>query len=48
LTGEVLGMRVGLGRRGWMLGAGCTFRPETPEGNLRAIREAVKKTLSSG
>jgi uroporphyrinogen decarboxylase len=47
LTGEVLGMRAGLGRRGWMLGAGCTFLPETPEVNLRAIRAAVGKALFS-
>ncbi len=30
-----------MGNRGWMLGTGCTFRPETPEANVRAVREAV-------
>ncbi|OGO00139.1 MAG: hypothetical protein A2Y58_06155 [Chloroflexi bacterium RBG_13_51_52] len=48
LTGEVLGLRASMGKKGWMLGAGCTFTPETPEANLLAIREAVGKDLSSG
>ena len=30
-----------MGPRGWMLGPGCTFEPSVPEGNLRALREAV-------
>lgn len=47
LTGEVLGMRVSMGKKGWMLGPGCTFMPETPEINLLAIREAMGKELSS-
>jgi uroporphyrinogen decarboxylase len=47
LTGEVFGLRVGMGKNGWMLGTGCTFMPETPETNLFAIREAVGKELSS-
>jgi hypothetical protein len=34
-------MRVAMGRRGWMLGTGCTFPPETPEENVRAVREAA-------
>ncbi|MDO8490737.1 MAG: uroporphyrinogen decarboxylase family protein [Dehalococcoidia bacterium] len=38
---EVAGMRVAMGTRGWMLGPGCTFRPETPEANLQAIRNAA-------
>jgi uroporphyrinogen decarboxylase len=46
LTGEVLGLRASMGKNGWMLGAGCTFRPETPEANLLAIRQAVEKDLS--
>jgi uroporphyrinogen decarboxylase len=46
LTGEVMGMRVSMGKQGWMLGTGCTFKPETPEINLHAIREAVGKELS--
>ena len=41
LAAEISGMRIAMGERGWMLGPGCTFRPETPEGNLQAIRDAV-------
>ncbi len=41
LTAEVKGMRVALGKKGWMVGPGCTFPPQTPEANLQAIREAV-------
>jgi uroporphyrinogen decarboxylase len=41
LAAEVKGMRVALGKKGWMLGPGCTFPPETPEANLQAIRHAV-------
>lgn len=42
LRGEVLGLRSAMGRRGWMVGPGCTFPPETPEENLDAIRQAVE------
>jgi uroporphyrinogen decarboxylase len=41
LAAEVKGMRVALGKQGWMLGPGCTFPPETPGANLQAIRRAV-------
>jgi uroporphyrinogen decarboxylase len=41
LAAEVKGMRVALGKKGWMVGPGCTFPPETPEANLQAIRYAV-------
>lgn len=41
LTGEVIGLRAAMGNRGWMLSPGCTFAPETPEANLRAVRRAV-------
>ena len=41
LEAEIAGMRVALGRRGWMLGPGCTFPPETPASHLRAVRRAV-------
>ena len=47
LTGEVLGLRASMGKSGWMLGAGCTIRPEVPETNLLAIRQAVEKDFSS-
>lgn len=43
LAEEVSGLRVIMGQSGWMLGGGCTFRPETPEANLLAIREAAGK-----
>ena len=42
LTGEVRGLRVAMGQRGWMLGPGCTFEPSTPEANLHAVREAIE------
>lgn len=42
LTAEVRGMRIAMGKKGWLLAPGCTFPPETPEINLDAIREAVK------
>lgn len=42
LAAEVTGMRVAMGKKGWMLGPGCTFPPETPEANLQAIRDAVE------
>ncbi len=44
LAAEVHGMWVAMGKRGWMLGTGCTFVPETPEVNIQAIRRAVKTT----
>lgn len=42
LAAEVFGMRVAMGTKGWMLGAGCTFAQETPEANVQAIRRAVE------
>jgi uroporphyrinogen decarboxylase len=41
LEAEIAGIRVALGRRGWMLGPGCTFPPGTPATHLRAIRRAA-------
>ncbi len=41
LFAEVTGLKVVMGKRGWMLGPGCTFPPATPEANLEAIREAA-------
>jgi uroporphyrinogen decarboxylase len=41
LAAEVKGMCVALGKKGWMIGPGCTFPPETPEANLQAIRDAL-------
>lgn len=31
-----------MGSTGWMLGAGCTYSPEVPSANLKAIREWVE------
>lgn len=45
LASDVLGLRATMAKKGWMLGAGCTFMPETPEANLAAIREAAGKDL---
>ena len=42
LAAEITGMRVAFGDRGWVLGPGCTFPPETSAANLRAIRDAVE------
>ncbi|MBI2829813.1 MAG: hypothetical protein HYX81_01495 [Chloroflexi bacterium] len=42
LAAEVIGMRIAMGNRGWIVGPGCTFPPETPEANLQAIRDAVE------
>jgi uroporphyrinogen decarboxylase len=42
LAAEVRGMCVALGKQGWMLGPGCTFPPETPGANVRAIRHAIE------
>jgi uroporphyrinogen decarboxylase len=42
LAAELKGMRLAMGKKGWMVGPGCTFPPETPEANLLAIRNAVK------
>lgn len=47
LAREVYQLRVSLGQKGWMLGGGCTFMPETPEINLFATREAVEKPLTA-
>jgi uroporphyrinogen decarboxylase len=41
LAADIAGLRAEMGRRGWMLGTGCTFPPETPEANLRAVRQAA-------
>jgi len=30
-----------MGNKGWMLGPGCTYLPETPEVNVQTIRQAV-------
>ena len=46
LAAEINGMRVAMGDKGWMLGPGCTFPAETPEANLRAIRDAVEAGIN--
>jgi len=41
IAAEVLSIKAGMGNRGWMLGPGCTFLPETPVANVEAIRQAA-------
>ena len=36
---EVNNSRLEMGNKGWMLGPGCTFSPETPEENLKILRD---------
>ncbi len=31
-----------MGTQGWMLGSGCTYTPESPEANIRAVRQAAE------
>lgn len=38
---EAGGIAAAMGKRGWMLGGGCTFPPQAPDASLRAIRQAV-------
>ena len=42
LEAEVRGMLLAIGKKGWMLGTGCTFPPHTPEANIRAVRQSVE------
>ena len=42
VAAEVRGMRLAMGDRGWMLGPGCAYPPETPEANVAAVRRAVE------
>ena len=42
LTSKVRGIREAMGKKGWVLGTGCTFPPETPEANIHAVRQAVE------
>ena len=41
LASETGGLLAAMGARGWMLGTGCTYPPETPEANVWALRRAV-------
>ncbi|MBN1161826.1 MAG: hypothetical protein JXA17_07765 [Dehalococcoidales bacterium] len=42
LAAQVKELYTAMGDRGWMVGPGCTFPPDTSEENLRAIRKAVE------
>ena len=42
LAGEVRDITDAMGARGWMLGTGCTFPPNTPAENVRAIAGAAR------
>ena len=44
VAAEVSGMRLAMGRRGWMLGTGCTFAPDMPEANIEAVQRAAGAT----
>jgi uroporphyrinogen decarboxylase len=46
ITGEVVGLRVAMGKKGWILSPGCTFVPETPDANITAIRRAITRDLA--
>ena len=45
LAAEINAMRVALGDKGWILGPGCTFPHETPEANVRTVRDAVENPV---
>ncbi|MBI2854383.1 MAG: hypothetical protein HYX87_05625 [Chloroflexi bacterium] len=42
LIAEERGMRVAMGKKGWLLGPGCTFTSDAQPANLHAIRQAVE------
>jgi uroporphyrinogen decarboxylase len=42
IVAAITSLRTDMRRRRWMLGPGCTFPPETPEVNLRAVRRAAE------
>ena len=42
LAKTVRDLRAVMSNKGWMLGTGCTFPPETPEANIEAIRKSVE------
>ena len=39
--GEARGLMTAMGTRGWMIGTGCTYTHDAPEGNVNAVRLAV-------
>ena len=47
LEAEIRDLRAAMGERGWMLGPGCTYPPETPEANLMAVRRALRRQRPS-
>ena len=40
---EISDLKSEMGNKGWMLGVGCSFAPETPDKNVAAIRESADK-----
>jgi uroporphyrinogen decarboxylase len=42
LAASIVALKAEMGPRGWMLGTGCTFPPDAPEANLRAVRQAAE------
>ena len=45
LAREVRGITGAMGSRGWMLGTGCTFPPDTPAENVRAVANVARVEL---
>jgi uroporphyrinogen decarboxylase len=41
VASEAVALHQEMGDAGWMLGPGCTFPPQAPEANLRALRGAM-------
>jgi len=41
LETEVRDLSSAMGKRGWLLGPGCTYDPKTPEANVQAVRRAA-------
>ena len=42
MYGQVQGLAAAMGKRGWMLGTGCTYTPDAPIGNADSVRRAVE------
>ena len=42
LAGSVRELMEAMGNKGWMLGSGCTYTPDSAEANIRAIRQAAE------
>lgn len=45
LVSEIRGITEAMGSEGWMLGTGCTFPPDTPAENVRAVANVARVKL---